>query len=280
MLPSGFKSLCFYLFLVLLVGLFFVSIIFNFRIPLVSKIFLGVLSPVIKASSGLGEGLRRGFEKYVYLVKLKEENQRLKLENEALRTRLTRLEETLFLCEALDKGDKSPLLKTYPKILAKVIYKPFEPFENYLIIDKGKDVGVSPEMPVVSAVGGEIGVLVGQVVEVSSKYAKILPITAPVSAVDVLSVRSRERGLLRGRGKEETCLLDYVPYGTDIREGDILVTSGMDALYPKGIRVGKVVRISPERRQGFFETIEVEPFCDFRRLEYVYVILTYRDFKP
>ena len=250
------------------------------RIPLVSKVFLSLFSPGIRVFSDWGEELRKGFEKYIYLVKLKEENQRLKMENEALKTRLIRLEETLSFCKALEERDKPSFLKTYPKVLARVIYKPFEPFENYLIISKGKDAGILPEMPVVSAVGGEIGVLVGQVVEVASKYAKVLPITAPISAVDVHSVRSRERGLLRGRGKGETCLLDYVPYGTDLREGDVLVTSGMDALYPKGIRVGKIIKISPQRRQGFFEIIEVEPFCNFRKLEYVYVILKHRDFKP
>ncbi len=270
-----------YLVLILIVGSLFVSLILNWRVPLLSRLFLVIFSPVAHIPARLGEGLREGFERYTHLLRVEEENRRLREENERLRGRIVQLEERLRLYKNLKLLNTLSLLRKYPSIEAQVIYKPFNPFENYIVIDAGQAHNLRPEMPVVTATEeGERGILVGQVVEVAWRYAKVLPITAPVSAVDVLVLRSRERGLLRGRGWGKACLLDYVPAGADIREGDLLITSGMDGLFPKGLRVGRVIRILPDRRQGFFETIEVQPFLDLKKLEYVRVILKFRDFKP
>ncbi len=265
-----------YLFL-LAVGVFF--LIFVKDVPLVSGFLLRTVSFFVKLPSEVGESLRKGMELYVGLVKLKEENERLRKENEALRSKLVELNERLRFFKALKKTDATDI-SLYPRVKARVIYKPFSPFENYLIVqvmERDKRSYIKPEMPVVSIAEDYPGALVGQVVSTSKNgLAKVLPITAPVSAVDVISSRSRERGLLRGRGKGRPCLLDYVPTGADIKEGDILITSGMDALFPKGLRVGRVIRVLPERRQGFFENIEVEPFAKVRSVEYVYIILKRR----
>ncbi len=261
-----------------MLGAIGIALLFDFRPAFLSKTLLFLGSPFVSVASRVGEGLRGGFKNYLFLRHLREENQKLRAENEALKSRIVNLEEELYVFRKLK--DVSLKKLKYPKILARIIYKPWAPYEAYFIVDQGRESGLFPEAPVVTAVGGEPGVLVGQVVEVSWRYAKVLPLSAPSSAVDVLAPRSRERGLLRGQGIGHPCLLDYVPYGSDLREGDLLITSGMDALFPKGLRVGKVLKIYPERGLKFFEKIEVEPLYDFRKLEYVYILLRPREYKP
>ncbi|WP_210534659.1 rod shape-determining protein MreC [Thermosulfurimonas marina] len=238
-----------------------------------SRLGSSLFSPLLKGISVAGGGLRKEFERYIWLTRVRQENERLLRENEALKSRLVELQDQLDLCKALKEEEKEALFRRYPRVLARVIYHPLSPFEGLLIIDKGGKDGLRPEMPVVSVAEGEPGVLVGQVVETTRHYARVLPLTHPQSAVDVYSLRSKERGLLKGRGMDQPLLLDYVPYGTDFRVGDLLVTSGLDALFPRNIRVGRIVRILPQRRQGFFQTIEVEPLVDLRRLSWVAVLI-------
>ncbi len=259
------------------IGLLSLALILDIRPP---QIILTLSGPLLKGTSFLGNTFREGFEQYVYLVRVKRENQTLRKENEELKTLLARLREENRLCTRLKVFEEEKLFRKYPRVLARVIYNPLEAFGGYLIIDRGEKDGLRPEMPVVSVAGQEVGVLVGQVVEVAAHYARVLPVTSPESAVEVYSLRSEERGILKGQGLGRLLLLDYVPYGADIREGDLLLTSGADALYPPGIRVGRVHKIWPEKRQGFFQTIKVKPFVEIKKLRYVMVLITTRGFRP
>ncbi len=259
------------------IGGFFLAFILDIHPP---KIILTVSGPILKVASFLGHTFREGFDQYVYLVKVKKENQILKKENESLKSRIARLEEENRLCKRLEVFEEKKLFRKYPKVPARVIYNPLEAFGGYLVIDRGESDGLRPEMPVVSVAGEEVGALVGQVVEVAAHYARVLPLTSPESAVEVYSLRSEERGILKGQGLGRLLLLDYVPYGADIREGDLLLTSGSDALYPPGIRVGRVQKILPEKRQGFFQTVKVKPFVEIKKLRYVVVLITTQGFKP
>ncbi len=244
------------------------------------RIILTLAGPVLKVASWSGDYIRQGFEHYVYLVRLKEENRDLREENQRLRSLVVRLQEKARICADLQTFEEKKLFPRYPRVLARVIYNPLNVFEGYLIIDRGKRDGLAPEMPVVSVADREEGGLVGQVVEVADHYAKVLPLVSPEAAVEVYDLRSQERGILKGQGLGRPLLLDYVPYGADLREGDLLVTSGLDALYPPGIRVGRILKILPQKRQGFFQVIRVAPLVEVRKLRYVMVLLVPREFQP
>ncbi|MBX6422669.1 rod shape-determining protein MreC [Thermosulfurimonas sp. F29] len=265
------------LFLIFGVGIFSLFLILDLHPP---RLVLGLLGPVLKVTSYLGNTFREGFDHYVYLVRVKQENRILRSENERLRNELVRLREEMAICQGLEALEKEKLFRKYPYVPARVIYNPLDSFEGYLIIDRGEKDQVKPESPVVTLVGDTPGVLVGQVVEVAAHYARVLPIVSPESGVEVYSPRSGERGILKGQGLGRPLLLDYVPYGTDFREGDLLLTAGTDALYPPGIRAGKIIRILPRKRQGFFQTIEARPLVNIRKLRYVAVLITSREYKP
>jgi rod shape-determining protein MreC len=121
-------------------------------------------------------------------------------------------------------------------------------------------------MPVVDAKG-----VVGRLVAVSPNYAKVLLIIDQNSAVDSLVQRSREKGIVKGLSPER-CKLDYVLKTGDIAPGDLVVTSGMGRVFPKGLPVGNVMEVS-NIPWKLFKDIHVRPMVDFAKLEEVLVIL-------
>jgi rod shape-determining protein MreC len=121
-------------------------------------------------------------------------------------------------------------------------------------------------MPVISDQG-----LVGLVRATSRNAAKAMLLLDPQSAVDGTVQRSRERGIVRGRGGEEL-EFEFVAREADVVPGDIVITSGLDGVYPKGLRIGRVTSVS-DPGAGLLQTATVEPAVDFTRLEQIFVIL-------
>ncbi len=135
-----------------------------------------------------------------------------------------------------------------------------------IIINKGTNHGVSKGMPVIAPEG-----IVGQIVVPSYHYSKVLLIIDGSSAVDALVQRTRSRGIVEGE-TEEYCRFKYVVRKADVSIGDTVISSGLDGLFPKGLRVGSVEKIS-KSNSGIFQEVKVRPFVDFARLEEVLVML-------
>jgi rod shape-determining protein MreC len=120
-------------------------------------------------------------------------------------------------------------------------------------------------MPVVVPEG-----VVGQIVDVSGRYAKVLLIVDQNSAVDALVQRTRARGLLKGEFADQ-CRLEYVLRKEDVQVGDVVVSSGLDGVFPKGLRIGEIKEVSGETTEMFY-TIAIVPFVDFEKLEELLVL--------
>jgi rod shape-determining protein MreC len=136
-----------------------------------------------------------------------------------------------------------------------------------VIVNKGVKDGATRGLPVVVSEG-----IVGQVVETAGGYAKVLLLVDQNSAVDGLVERTRARGVIRG-GAGGKCLFDYALRKDDIRIGDIVISSGVDSVFPKGLRVGQISEIV-KRNAGVFQDVIMTPFVDFEKLEEVIIILT------
>jgi len=202
---------------------------------------------------------------YLNLVGVSRENERLQQEikryialnaeyREAEATNV-RLNQLLDLAQNFDE----------PVLTANVIGRDPALWFKTMTIDKGISAGVQKGMPVVTVEG-----VVGQVINVSPRYAKILLATDPNSAVDAIVQSSRALGIIKGDGQGYR--LDYVLKDSIVNKDDLVVTSGMSGVFPKGLLIGKVVDVGKDRR-GMFHTITVRPAVDFRELEYVTVIL-------
>jgi rod shape-determining protein MreC len=123
---------------------------------------------------------------------------------------------------------------------------------------------VHVNQPIVAGQG-----LVGRIVVRSKSYAKAQLITDRLASVGVMIERTRRQGIVRGAGSN-ALELDFVPSQEDVRIGDRVVTAGIDGIFPRGLPVGIVTKISPGT--GLFHQIELVPAVDFGRLDHVYIL--------
>lgn len=203
----------------------------------------------------------------------------LESENRRLRGEVARLnQETMRLLEAGQENERLRALLNYREAnpgheyrAAAIINR--EDVSNLvqaITIDRGRDDGVQEGMVVV-ADGG----LVGRVVKSYASVAKVLLITDPSSAVNVMVQRTRAAGVLMG-GADRTLSIQYLNQDEDVQTGDLVVTSGLGNTYPKGIPVGKVSSVSGSDL-ALFKDVKVQTTVPFRTIEEVLVIT---DFVP
>jgi rod shape-determining protein MreC len=222
--------------------------------------------PVQRALRWPAERTREVWSRYLALVAVGEEN-------DALRSQLASLEEeNLQLREALvASGNLERIVAMrrgfdIPLMPGEVIGQDVSQWFRSLLIDRGRDEGVASGMPVISDQG-----LVGLVTATSSSGARTMLLVDRRAAVDAVVERSRALGIVRGTGGA-ALELTFMQRGDDVREGDLLVTSGIGGVYPKGLRIGTVRSVRKEPR-ALVHTARVEPAVDFGRVEQVFVML-------
>ncbi len=140
------------------------------------------------------------------------------------------------------------------------------PWGSTVVVDKGSDDGIERHMPVLS-----IGGVAGQVVDTASQTATIRLISDPRSGVGVEVERTKERGVLEGEVGGGT-KLRFLPHTSGVRAGDIIITSGIGGVYPRGLEVGTVSEIS--QQSALLEAgVKVDPFVILDRVADVLVVL-------
>jgi rod shape-determining protein MreC len=149
-------------------------------------------------------------------------------------------------------------------LAATVIGRDATGLARTLTIDRGERDGVTKGAAVLAPAG-----VVGQVFLVGSSTARVLLITDHNSGLDAIVQRTRARGIIEG-ALGEGCALKYVKRTEDLVGGDVIVTSGVDGIFPRGLPVGQIVTVD-KRGQGLFQDASVTPFVDFERLEEVLV---------
>lgn len=242
------------------------------RTNLFNEILGLIVSPFLKGSTYSGAKTRSFFENYLLLVDLKKENERLKRENLLLKSQLAYYKERERTYRVLEEFFKLSSEFNYPKVAAKIIYRPMDPFSRVIFIDKGSKDGILPQMPVLAGVEEEGVALIGQVVEVYRSWSKVILITDPSFSADVKTEREGIRGILVGKA-EKYCSLQYLPSASQIKPGDEVLTTGQDAFFPPGLLIGKVVSVSRDSIQGMFKSAEVAPIVDLANLDLVFVLL-------
>lgn len=175
--------------------------------------------------------------------------------------------ENVWLREALDFKENAH----NSILLSEVIARSTTNWLSTITINRGSNHGIIQGMPVMTGSG-----IVGTVYHVSSRTATVMLATDPQSAVGGLVQTSGDLVLIEGDPSYSGLLLAK-PLSKDVelQVGEVLVTSGLSRLYPKGMPIGKVVKIEPSRYDLSF-TAFVEPFVDFTKLEFVFVILNDR----
>jgi rod shape-determining protein MreC len=228
---------------------------------------LDLTVPVQKMVSLPFEAVEDAWGRYLALVGTEDENHEL-------RRRLARLaDENLQLREALVAGGRLDQVAAMrdefeiPMLPAELVGVDVSAWFRSVLLSRGRLHGIYAGMPVTSEDG-----LVGLVTTTSRTAAKVKLLLDRQSAVDGVVQRSRARGIVRGGLADEQLGFEYVARGGDVEIGDQIITSGLGGVYPKGLRIGRVVGVSePDRK--LLVTATVEPAVDFARLEQVFVML-------
>ena len=230
-----------------------------------------VLTPI---ESKLNQWIVRPVDEFISYIanmkEFKEENERLKVENQDLSAKVKDISEYIAENDRLKKLlEIDNELTEYTTVAAKVAaYEPDNWF-SYITIDKGSSSGIKESDPVITAQG-----LLGQVTDVGRNWAKISTIINSESSVGVRITRNGEIGILEGDvklSKSNKSKLAYLVSNASIISGDILETSGLGGIYPPGLMVGKITEMQ-KNNMGQLDYAIVEPFVDFNNLYEVLVI--------
>jgi len=241
----------------------------NFRTPnkmdVLQRSVTETVSPPIQLFGRLFSSLEQFFKEYIWLKNLRGENESLKREIAEMQSRVTSYQEAYVENQRLRRLLDFKTTTMAETIPAQVIVHDLTGWFQTLMVDKGFRDGVAPDMPVVNDEG-----LIGRVLDVSNRYSRVLLITDQGSAVDAVDQRNRVRGILCGKDANG-CLLKYIRGNLDIKEGDLVISSGKDGIYPKGLRLG-VVRAVYKDPVDLFQKIDVKPLVRLSALEEVLII--------
>jgi rod shape-determining protein MreC len=174
-------------------------------------------------------------------------------------------EEALRLNAALRSQLNFAQQNNYQLTGADIISQDPTNYKQYLTINKGSNSGIQKGQVVVSG-----GLVVGRITETTPGTAKVYLITDFNSAVPALDQATRATGLVRG-DRGFGLKLEMVPQTDQLKEGDVLITSGFGGDYPKGLVIGTVGEVK-QRAADVFQSAAVNPAVDFRKLEEVFVI--------
>ena len=193
-----------------------------------------------------------------------ESRQALMNENERLRDEQLRMYSRLQRIATLEDENRRlrALLESsvdfYERMLvAELVGVELEPFRQQIIINKGLTDGAFNGQPVVDSGG-----IMGQVIHVSPFSSTVLLITDPTHSIPVLVNRNGLRSVAAGLGQDNVVSLEHVPVNADIKEGDLVVSSGLGRKFPRGYPVGTVSSIT--RLPGeLFSSVLVAPSAKF-----------------
>ncbi|MEI8185962.1 MAG: rod shape-determining protein MreC [Chlorobiaceae bacterium] len=201
---------------------------------------------------------------YSYVLNLKKENERLMRINADLLSKVLNIETT-----ALDERTRQKILadttlNASKFIMARVVNRKFSDRENMLLINAGRREGIKKDMTVLTPEG-----LVGRVIIVSEHFSKVLPVIHTDFKVSVVSAKSNSMGLLSwSGGKESVAQIEHVPISSNLKLNEQIVTSDFSTFSIRGVPVGKVVSIKPDK---LFYTVEVQLAVDFSSLTHVLI---------
>lgn len=198
----------------------------------------------------------------IFSITLPSQTDQLKRQNVELLAEIAKLKEiereNQILREQLGLEEK----EDWQLISASIIGR-----NQVLVIDKGEKQGIKPGQPVIA----QGGLLIGQIIETFPISSKVLLITNPQSEINALAQVTRAQGIVKGEyglGLK----MEMIPQDKEIHLGDIVITSGLDGQFPKGLIIGTIETINRLDNQIFQKAI-LQPTFSFRDLETVFVIL-------
>lgn len=239
----------------------------------VREVSVAVVAPIQRGFTAVVRPVGNFFGSIAELSALRTQNKELENELEALRERVERAESLIRENERLRAS--LALRESYmamDTVTAEVIGRAPSNYKWAIFIDKGRDDGIVPDMPVMDSDG-----LVGKVVGADAHTATVLLLIDPKAAAAARVEERRDTGRVVGNGASETLSLELVGPNARVFEGDRVITAGYDGgIFPAGIPIGIVSNVDGDVR-ALERIIQVDPFVDFTAVDFVQVILASRD---
>lgn len=232
----------------------------------VLKEFLSITAtPLQKVMLGARGSVSGVWSGYMFLAGTKIENDELKKKITDLENENTSLKEELRLSSRLQEMADFKKTLPYETIIAGMAGYNMELWARTVTIDKGKADLIEKDRAVISPLG-----VVGRIIHVNNHTARVLLNTDLRSNIDVLVERTRVKGVIEGDGANGL-VLKYIRQADDVALGDVIITSGISGVFPKGLVVGTVKEIK-KGQDNFFSHIAVTPRADVMRIEEVMVL--------
>jgi rod shape-determining protein MreC len=236
------------------------------ELPWGTGAILDVAVPIQKVIAMPVDFVRDAWNRYVALMGVRDENERLRERVAHLAEDNLQLQEALVASGRLQRIAEMRDDFEIPMLPSELVGGDVSPWFRSVMFDRGRSDGVRPGMPVISEDG-----LVGLVTAASVRASRTMLVLDRQSAVDGTVQRSRARGIVRGLGSDDL-EFEFVVRVGDVRVGDVVITSGLGGVYPKGLRIGRVTAVSDPGAR-LLQTATIAPAVDFGRLEQVFVML-------
>lgn len=231
-----------------------------------------VVSPLQKVVYKINDKIKGSLGFVFNFSKVKQENEDLANKNIELENKLLEYDklkdENERLREVLNfKNSKN----NYDYLGCEIIGYSGGNFTDGYIIDKGEDQGLKKGMVVIANKG-----LVGQVTSTGSNWAIVESLINENIAVSVMVNSTRETtGILKGyrdHNNQNLTQVTNLPMDSAIKEGDVILTSGLGQIYPKEVRIGEVISVETDNVKVMKSAI-VKPYVDFNKLEELFVVV-------
>ena len=231
------------------------------------KIVLETAAPIEDAINISLKSLLDAWKRYLFLVGLEEENRQLRREKALLSEQLNRYREGYLEAIRLQKLLALKSGFPYRTVAARVIDSNRTSLFKTLLINKGTADGLRVGLAVLSDQGA-----VGRIIETSWHASRVLLMIDENSNIDALIQRSRAQGILQGAGAAGGNL-KYISRTEEVLPGDVVLSSGLAGVFPKGMLLGVVTGVS-RKEGGLFQKIDVAPAVDFGKLDEVMAVIT------
>lgn len=232
-------------------------------------------SAVARGFASFSSGVRGTTAMYIDLIGVKKQNSVLKTQLAELNAQLGALTELKLENERLSQLLGFKQASKMNLLAARVIARDLLPDHNTITVDRGQSHGVQKNMAALT-----IGGVVGYTFRVENDTTQILLLTDSYAVIDALVQRSRARGFIEGGGRT-SAKLRYLKRSDDVKVGDLVVTSGLFNIFPKGFPIGTVTSID-KSRYGMSQDVEIKPAVEPLNLEEVFIVLNanHQDLSP
>jgi rod shape-determining protein MreC len=236
------------------------------QVGALGEVILKGLQPVQVGLARVADGVAEVWALYTEIGRLRADNARLRRELDRTTREVAALREQAAAARRLEEllGFRDQM--AHRAVAARVVSRDPSRWYGTVVVDRGSRDGVTRNAPVVTAQG-----VVGRVMEVTPAAARVLLVADSRSAVGALVQRTRDLGVVEGRG-EWTLHLRYLSRAAQVAPGDVVVTSGLGGVFPRGLVIGRISRVV--RREGeLLLEAEVEPAAALDRVEEVLILV-------